>query len=142
MGVKKFALYLHLVWATWDREYWITPNIERRVYRNIVDQVHQLGCKTLAINGMPDHVHLFLKFSTTVTIAELVKKGKGVSSRFINQNCLMDDHFKWQIGYGTFTVSRWDTEKVIMYVRKQKLHHNFGDLDMRLEEISNKKKRP
>ena len=138
MGVKKFALYLHLVWATWDREYWITPNIERRVYRNIVDQVHQLGCKTLVINGMPDHIHLFLKFSTTVTIADLVKKAKGVSSRFINHYDLIEDHFKWQIGYGAFTVSRWDTEKVLMYVHNQKIHHKNDNLNERLEEISNK----
>ena len=130
---KKYSLYLHLVWATWDREDWITPTIERCVYRNIADQVHQLGCKILAINGMPDHVHLVIKLSTTITIAEIAKKAKGVSSRFINQKVQMEDHFKWQIGYGAFTISRWDTDKVIHYVRNQKSHHECGDLIRGLE---------
>ena len=92
---------------------------------------------------MPDHVHMVIKLSTTVTIAEIAKKAKGVSSRFINQKIQMEDHFKWQIGYGAFTVSRWDTDKVIQYVRNQKSHHECGDLIRRLEtSFDQETKRP
>ena len=120
MSDKKSSLYLHLVWATWDREMWITKDIERRIYRIIVDQVHKFGCQTLAINGMPDHIHLFIKYPTTISIAKIMKQAKGVSSRFINEKILVRDHFKWKIGYGAFTVSRWDTDKIIAYIRNQK----------------------
>ena len=135
MSNKNFSIYHHLVWATWDRELWIKPDIERRIYRNIAAQLQQYGCKILAINGMPDHIHLLIKAPTTVTISKLVKQAKGVSSNFINKNKIIDDHFKWQIGYGVFTVSRWDTEKIIMYIRNQKEHHKNLNLIVGLEEI-------
>lgn len=140
MGNKKISLYIHLVWATWDRELWITSYIERMVFRLIVNQLHQLGCRTIAINGMPDHIHCLIKLPTTVTIAELVKKAKGVPSSFINQKLVIDDHFKWQVGYGAFTVSRWDTDRVKRYIQDQKQHHNYGTLIKELEaiQISNK----
>ena len=135
MKNKKFAFYLHLVWATWDREPWILPEIDGRVYRNISKQVHEKGCKILAIYDMPNHIHLVVKLSTTTTIVDLVKKAKGVSSRFINEIIKSEDHFRWQIGYGAFTISRWDFDKIIYYVRNQKSHHNNSKLVLHLEEV-------
>ncbi len=44
MQRNKLALTLHLVWATWDRQPLVTPEIERRVYRNIESQARKLGC--------------------------------------------------------------------------------------------------
>jgi REP element-mobilizing transposase RayT len=138
MWNKKLALYLHLIWSTWDRTPWLTSNIENQIYRNIVSQVHILGCKVLTINGMPDHIHLVVYFPTTITVANLVKKAKGVSSRFINQRLILDELFKWQVGYGAFTISRWDLHRIINYVKNQKKHHASGDLERDLENIFNK----
>ena len=138
MGNNKIALYLHLVWATWDRTPWISPNIEQRIFRNIVSQAHLFNCKVLIINGMPDHIHLVVKYPTTITVADLVKKAKGVSSRFINQKQFLDVPFKWQIGYGAFTISRWDLHKIINYVKNQKIHHSVGNLKVDLEAILDK----
>ncbi len=137
MGNKKSALYLHLIWSTWDRTPWLTSNVENQIYRIIVSQVYRLGCKVLAINGMPDHIHLVVNFPTTITIANLVKKAKGVSSRVINQQLILDEHFKWQVGYGAFTISRWDLYRIINYVKNQKKHHACGDLEGDLENIFN-----
>lgn len=135
MSSKKFSLYLHLVWATWDREMWITPDIERTVYRIIVSQIHETGCRIMAINGMPDYVHIMIRLGTTISVSELVKKTKGVSSRLINQLSLIDDHFKWGYGYGAFTVSRWDTAKILSYIQNQKEHHKNDYSIGLLEEI-------
>ena len=77
MSMKCISVYIHLVWSTWDRIMWIEPNIERRVYRMIIGSMSTLGCPTLAINGMPDHVHLFIKNNTTTTIADIVKESEG-----------------------------------------------------------------
>jgi len=113
---------------------WITKEIERRIYRIFVDQVHKFGCQTLAIIGVPDHVHIFIKYPT-ISIAKIMKQAKGVSSRFINNKHLVEDHFKWKIGYGAFSVSRWDTDKIIAYIRNQKIHHKYGDIINRLEDV-------
>ena len=134
MRRNKLALYLHLVWATWDRQPLVALEIERRVYRNIESEARGMGCTVLALNGMPDHVHLAVSFPTTITIADLVKQVKGVSSHFVNETLKPDFEFKWQGSYGAFTVSRWDVDKVINYIKRQKEHHQLGELYPEWEE--------
>jgi REP element-mobilizing transposase RayT len=101
----------------------------------VVSAIRNLGCTTLAINGMPDHVHILIKLNMTVSIAEIIKRAKGTSSRLINQHALIDDHFQWGRGYGAFSVSRWDTDKIIKYIRCQKEHHQGGYLIEELESL-------
>jgi REP element-mobilizing transposase RayT len=84
-----------------------------------------MSCKVLAINGTADHIHVVLKIPSTITIAKLTKQLKGVSSHFINDKLLKDTKFKWQGGYGAFSISRWDVKKMIAYVKNQKEHHKL-----------------
>ncbi len=135
MGNRRLNLYLHLVWGTWDGNPWIIPRIERSVYRCIVNQIKQLGCEIIAINGVADHIHLVVRLKSTVSVALLVKKAKGVSARFINEFLDLDEHFKWSAGYGGFTISRWDLPKIIDYVKKQKTHHDDRSLSADLEPM-------
>ncbi len=135
MRDKRLMLYIHLIWATWDRDSLILPPIEKAIYRCIVNQVQKLGCEVIAINGVSDHVHLVLKYPSTVTIAQIVKQAKGVSSRMTNKHLGMNGEFKWQVGYGAFTISRWDLPKIVNYVKKQKKHHNEDVLNSELERI-------
>ena len=129
---SKARIYVHLIWGTQDREPFISNIIERRLYRCIVSQVQKLGCQVLAINGVPDHIHLVVKVRSTVPIAKLIKQAKGVSAKFINDHFQAEDNFRWQSGYGAFTISRWDLPKIINYVKKQKIHHHERAL---LEEL-------
>jgi REP element-mobilizing transposase RayT len=131
---NKLRLYLHLVWATWDRLPLITPEVERRLYRSIESEAQNKGCKVLALNGVADHVHLVVSFPPTITIADLVKQVKGVSSHFVNEVLTPRTQFKWQGSYGAFTVSRWDVDKVVQYVKRQKEHHKANDLRLEWEE--------
>jgi REP element-mobilizing transposase RayT len=134
MRRNKLTLYLHLVWATWDRLPLITEDIERRLYRNIESEAQKQGCTVLALNGTEDHVHLLVSFPTTITIADLVKQVKGVSSHFVNETLQPATQFKWQGSYGAFTVSRWDVGKIIEYIKRQKEHHTSKELVQEFEE--------
>jgi REP element-mobilizing transposase RayT len=134
MRRNKLRLYLQLVWATWDRLPLITPDLERRLFRCIESEAQKQGCKILALNGVADHVHLVVSFPTTITIANLVKQVKGVSSHFVNEVLTPPVQFKWQGSYGAFTVSRWDVDKVVQYVKRQKEHHAADNLWPEWEE--------
>jgi REP element-mobilizing transposase RayT len=94
----------------------------------------------LALNGMPDHVHLVVSFPTTTSIADLAKQVKGVSSHFVNEMLKPEAQFKWQGSYGAFTVSRWDLERAIEYVKRQKEHHLADDLYPEWEETFEEEK--
>jgi REP element-mobilizing transposase RayT len=142
MKRNKLALYLHLVWATWDRAPWVTPDIERRLHRNIADQARVMGCTILALNGVPDHIHLVVSLPATVAIANLVKQVKGVSSHFAGQELGLGPGFKWQGVYGAFTVSRWDLDRVVAYVKRQKEHHASNELVPEWEQVAEEEDRP
>jgi putative transposase len=131
---NKLCLYVHLVWATWDRLPSITPEIERQLHRNIDREASRHGCAILALNGTADHLHLLVTIPATITIAELVKQVKGVSSQFINEELNPVAQFKWQGSYGALTVSRWDVGPIAAYIKRQKEHHSTDDLRHDLEE--------
>lgn len=136
MRRNKLALFVHLVWATWDRLPMITPDIERRLYRVIESKAQKLGCQVLALNGTEDHVHLLVLVPSTLAIADLLKQIKGASSHFVNEVLKPPAQFKWQGSYGAFTVSRWDVDKIKEYIKRQKEHHQSLELIEELEATS------
>jgi len=136
MRANKIELYVHLVWATWDRLPLISPDMERALFRCIADVAQSLGCRVLAINGMPDHVHVLLRIPSTLPVSKLVQQLKGVSSHFVNDQLQLDYHFKWMGFYGAFSVSRWDVPRIMAYIAKQKEHHNMNDLMDELEDFA------
>ncbi len=121
-------LYLHCVWATWDRLPLLTPKIEQAAYAAILDKCRELKCEPLAIGGMPDHVHLLVRLHTTVAVADLLKEIKGASSHLITHQVAPGEFFKWQGAYGAFTVSKDNVPDVKAYVEQQKQHHARNDL--------------
>ena len=82
---------------------------------------------------MPDHVHLLVEMPPTTSIAQLAKQVKGGSSHFANHELRVENLFRWQEGYGAFTVSHWDIPRLSEYVARQKEHHREGDLVSGLE---------
>jgi putative transposase len=128
MRRNKLALFIHLVWATWDRLPLLMPDVERAVHRCIADEVQELKGTVLALNGMPDHVHLVMRLPATISIADLVKQIKGGSSRFINETLRPETLFRWQGSYGAFTVGLSEIDRVVEYVKHQKQHHVAAEL--------------
>jgi putative transposase len=128
------SLYVHLVWATWNRLPLLTDATAReRVYRCILREAERLGCPAEAIGGVADHVHLVLRISPTVTIASVVKQVKGASSHLIRRDILPDRDFRWQGAYGAFSIGKRDLPRLLAYVRDQERRHHNGRVDPLLE---------
>jgi putative transposase len=126
-------LYVHLVWATWDRLPLITPEVQPAVYRCIQAEATRLGCRVGAIGGIEDHVHVLVRHPPAVSISEMVKQTKGVSSRLMQQEVRLGDFFKWQGSYGAFSISERDIAMVRRYIHRQEEHHRSGRLNATLE---------
>jgi len=116
-------LYLHCVWATWDRLPLITPTIEARLYAAIAAKSRELKCEMIAIGGDVDHVHVLERFPTTLAVATLLKEVKGSSSHLMAHEVTPNEFFKWQGAYGAFTVSKDAVKSVAAYISNQKAHH-------------------
>ncbi|MFN6513561.1 MAG: IS200/IS605 family transposase [Nostoc sp. CreGUA01] len=116
-------LYLHYVWATWDKLPLITPDIQKLVYAVIIKECEQLKCTVIAVGGIEDHVHLLTGFPVTISVSDLIKQIKGSYSHFINNEVKTSDFFKWQGSYAAFTVSYDAIDNVAHYIRNQAIHH-------------------
>ena len=128
-------LYVHLVWATWDRIPLLTKDLIQPVYACLMEECQKLNCESIAVCGTDDHVHVLARFPTTVTIADLAKQLKGSSSHLVTHRLTSKEPFKWQGVYGAFTLSKADVPIVREYVKNQLEHHQRQDLRPDLERI-------
>jgi putative transposase len=122
-------LYVHLVWATWDRLPLITPNIKEQIYNVISYECKALGCTVVAIGGVEDHIHLLVGFPANVAISDLVKQVKGSSSHCMTSQIQPNEFFKWQGSYAAFTVNYEDLDHIAAYIHSQVTHHQQQTLN-------------
>lgn len=93
------------------------------MYKYTTGIIENRGHKMLAIGGMPDHVHIFIGFKPAESLAELVREVKKANTRIIKENRLSPFSFEWQAGYGAFSYSRSQIDRVCKYILNQKTHH-------------------
>lgn len=116
-------IYVQIVFAVKGRQSLISQTWEESLYKYISGIITKKEQKLLAINGMPDHIHLVITLKPTCTISDLVREIKKASNEFINDHNYAPFGFKWQDGYGVFSYSHKDLDNVIQYVMNQKEHH-------------------
>ncbi len=115
--------YYHTVFSTKNRANLITEDLGARLYPFLGGIVRDLRCTLIAVNGMPDHVHLLIRYRPDLSHSEMLQQIKGRSSHWINESFLDIGHFSWQEGYRGFTVSRSGVPAVEAYITRQKEHH-------------------
>lgn len=116
-------LYIQLVFAVQNRNYLINQAWEELFYRYISGIVRNKDQKMLAINGMPDHIHLFIGMRPTCCLSDLVREIKKSSTEFIKLNGFSPYKFTWQEGYGAFSYHHSQIDMVVRYILNQKEHH-------------------
>jgi REP element-mobilizing transposase RayT len=117
-------LYVHLVWATWDRLPILTPDLIEIVDRAVRHECVELGVEVIAFGAVLDRVHLLARIPAKLSVADLAKQVKGATSHLVNQRLKIP--FKWQGGYGAFSVSATVLPRVREYVLNQEKHHRYG----------------
>lgn len=85
-----------------------------------------------ALNGVEDHIHLVVAIPPRHAVAEVVKSLKGASSHYLNHSG-MTGEFRWQRGYGVFTLGERQRPGAEAYVCAQKEHHRRGTINTWLE---------
>lgn len=117
-------IHLQFVFAVKNRNALIKPDWESELYKYITGIVTRQEHKLLAINGMPDHLHLLVGMRPLQSVSDLLQDIKGDSSKWINQNKLTPYKFEWQEGYGAFSYGASQVDNVIEYIHRQKQHHS------------------
>src|SRR5262245_7111953 len=123
MGDTYTQLYIQLVFVVKHRKNFIQHEWEEEMYKYITAVIQNDQHKMLAINGMPDHIHIFLGLNPAIAISELVKDIKRASNNWINDQEFVNGKFAWQNGYGAFSYGRSQIDRVCKYISNQKKHH-------------------
>jgi putative transposase len=117
------SLHYHFVFSTKNREQWLGPDVEQRVWEYLGGIARQNRMKALQIGGVDDHVHLVVGLPPTLTVSKALQLLKGGSSKWIHDTFPTLASFEWQDGYGAFTISKSQLPGVIEYVANQREHH-------------------
>lgn len=116
-------IHIQCVIAVKYRASQIHPDWKEELHKYITGILQNYGHKMLAVNAMPDHVHIFFGFRPNHSLADLMRIVKSESAKWINDKQFTNAVFNWQEGYGAFSYSRSHVEKVIEYVLNQEEHH-------------------
>jgi len=110
-----------------NRESLIVSRHQSEIFSYMSGIITNKGHKSIIINGMPDHVHILIGLNPAFAISDLVREVKKSTSSFINNKGYLKGKFYWQQGFGAFSYSRSQLDKVYNYILNQEMHHKKSD---------------
>ena len=116
-------IYIHIVFAVEGRQNLIEPTHNDELQKYVTGIISSQQQKLIAINNMPDHVHILVGLKANLALSDLVRDIKAGSSGFINRKGWVRGRFGWQEGFGAFSYSRSQLDAVIRYIQQQQKHH-------------------
>jgi REP element-mobilizing transposase RayT len=123
MSDPYLSLRVHLVWATKNRRPWLDPEWRPRLYACAAAVIARRGGELFTAGGTRDHIHLYVEPPITLALADLVSSIKTATSKWIHDSFPHRRDFRWQHGYGAFSVTPFDDAYIRDYIRNQELHH-------------------
>src|SRR5256714_11505996 len=103
-------VYLHAIFSTKNREPVLHEDWRDELFRVMGGAANNLGCQSLIVGGVADHVHMLFQLGRTITIADAMGKIKSTSPAWMNQTRGLSVAFRWHAGYAAFSVSQSNIE--------------------------------
>lgn len=116
-------IHLQFVFAVKYRNGLIHSSFKQELYQYISGIIKANNHKLLAINGMPDHLHILVGMRPSQSVSDLMQDIKANSSKWINEKKFLKVKFEWQEGYGAFSYSKSHVQNVIHYIQNQEEKH-------------------
>lgn len=123
MATTYTSLLLHIIFSTKHRDPLITVSLEPELHAYVGGICKANGSALLAANGTADHIHLLISLGKTVSISDLMLQVKRDSSTWIKSKGQEFADFRWQEGYGAFSIGQSQVEALRRYIAGQKEHH-------------------
>jgi putative transposase len=130
---------VHIVFSTKERRALLqNPDLRMEMHRYIAGISANLDCPAVIVGGATDHIHVLASQSRTIALAEWVKELKRASSLWAKKKSPQWDLFQWQAGYGAFSVSRSQENRVLEYISSQEEHHRQWSFQDELRQFLKK----
>lgn len=135
-------LHLQIIFVVKYRAALISDKFKSDLYEYMAANIRRRSHVCIIINGMPDHVHLFIRMHPDESLASLVQYIKGSSSRWINHYYPSQRPFRWQEGYAAFSYSKSQIPRVFQYIKNQEKHHQKKTFQEEYQDMINKYDNP
>ncbi len=122
MSSYRQVLY-HLVFRTKNSSMSLNQTAIRDLYAYLAGILHKKKCFVYRMNGVENHIHLLIDLNPEIALADLVRDLKTPSSKWLKMHTAFKTFDGWSEGYGAFTISWKEKERVIQYIRNQQEHH-------------------
>ena len=116
-------LYIQVIFTPLGRENIIPEKHKVELHKYTTGIIQKRNHKLLAINFMSDHVHILFGYNPNQLLTDLIRDIKANTSKFINDKKWLPGKFQWQKGYGAFSYSKSQLNRVISYINNQEEHH-------------------
>jgi len=116
-------LYAHIVFTPKGRNSLITDSIRVPLHKYIYGIITEKKCYPVAINGTNDHIHILTGFPPTIALSDLIRDIKRSSSLFVNDRLKSYHKFRWQEGFGVFSIGYRELDGLFNYILNQEEHH-------------------
>ncbi|MCA6078412.1 IS200/IS605 family transposase [Fulvivirga sedimenti] len=135
LGSTYSAHFVQIVFSVHRREPLLSPIWEAELYKYIAGIINNRGNKSIAINGMPDHIHILIKLSPGERVSDLVREVKKSSLVFIRKKLFGRKQFNWQRGYAVISYNERDLDRIKNYIAGQKEHHRFKSPNHKVDPL-------
>jgi REP element-mobilizing transposase RayT len=113
----------HVVFSTKQRVPAITESVRPKLYGYMAGILRDEGCGEILIGGVADHVHIACSMSKHVAPVRILEIVKKQSSKWMKEQGPGLERFYWQTGYGLYSVSPSNFDRLLGYIRNQDRHH-------------------
>ena len=107
-------IYIQAVFAVKGRENLLQKAWRVEVFKYMAGIIKEKGHKPIIVNGVSDHVHLFIGLKPAMAISDIIRDVKNNATNLINRKGWISGKFAWQEGYGAFSYE---------YIANQEAHH-------------------
>ena len=115
-------MFYHVIFHTKNNKSTLDPDA-KDVYNYLWGIVKNKKSKLYQINGIENHIHLLVDIHPTIAVADFMQDLKAYSSAWIKQSKNHSKFTGWANGYGCFTSSVHEKDRLINYIKIQKEHY-------------------
>lgn len=115
---------IQVVFAVKGRQNLLQKEWREEVFKYMCGIIKNKGHKPIIVNGVSDHVHVFIGLQPVMALSDLVRDIKNNSTNFINDHTWVKGKFSWQEGYGAFSYSQSQIPYVYNYILNQEQHYS------------------
>ncbi len=126
-----------IVFSTKNRERTLVQAKCEDLFKYIGGIHKNKNCHLYRVNGVEDHIHIVTHIHPSIALSNLIKDIKLATSEWIKKNNLFENFKGWQNGYGAFTYSIKEKDRLIEYVKNQEEHHKVKTFREEFIELLN-----